>query len=234
MKKIILTCEHGGTKIPKAYKGLFNNHRAVLNTHRGSDIGALVVAKDLQKILKAPLHFSEVTRLLIDLNRFRRSKSLFSEMTSTLSRLEKTKIINLFYEPHWNQAVRIFKRAHDKKSQIFHIAVHSMTDNLNGQIRPMQLALLYDPQRPSEKKLSDFWISELKKEFPDFIIARNNPYKGTSEGVTCFFRKCYDQRDYTGIELEMNQALFIKMTAKQRRIFSKKLASSLKHAVEKF
>ena len=99
MKKIILTCEHAGNKVPTSYKNLFKNYRLLLNTHQGLDIGALAIAKDLQKHLKAPLIFSEVTRLLVDLNRFRRSKSLFSEVTAKLSRSEKLQILKEYYEP---------------------------------------------------------------------------------------------------------------------------------------
>ena len=232
MKKIILTCEHAGNNVPKAYKNLFKNHSAALNTHRGLDIGALAIAKDLQKTLKTPLHYSEVTRLLVDLNRFKRSKSLFSEMTKSLSRSEKKKILTKYYDPHWNQIEKIFTRASAAlTNQLVHVAVHSMTDNINGQVRKMQLALLYDPKRPSEKKLCELWIKELKKQFPNYIIAKNNPYKGTSEGVTCYYRKKYSQKFYTGIELEMNQALLMGFTPTERKSFSRKLAVSLQHAV---
>lgn len=233
MKKIILTCEHAGNKIPASYKHLFKNFKSVLKTHRGLDIGALTIAKDLQKILKTTLHFSETTRLLIDLNRFRRSKSLFSEVVAELPIAEKQKIIKNYYEPHWTKIDSIFSRVHQQGSQIVHVAVHSMTDNLNGKLRPMQLALLYDPKRPSEKKFSDLWILELKKQFPNYKIARNNPYKGTSEGVTCFYRKRYLDKFYIGIELEMNQGLLKSFTARERKQFSMQLAASLKNAAEK-
>ncbi len=233
MKKIILTCEHAGNKVPTSYKNLFKNYRLLLNTHQGLDIGALAIAKDLQKHLKAPLIFSEVTRLLVDLNRFRRSKSLFSEVTAKLSRSEKLQILKEYYEPHWDQVLTNLKTLHKSGSQIFHIAVHSMTDNLNGQIRNMQLALLYDPRRPSEKKFSALWIAELKIQFPTYKVARNNPYKGTSEGVTCFSRIQFNDQSYVGIELEINQGLLQAMTVKQRKAFSTKLAHSLKAAVHK-
>lgn len=234
MKKIILTCEHGGNKVPSIYKNLFANHRTILEAHRGLDIGALAIAKDMQKLLKSKLHFSKITRLLVDLNRFRQSNSLFSEISTVLSDTEKETILKKYYEPHWAAIEKHFNMVHRMKNEILHVAVHSMTDNLNGKIRRMQLALLYDPRRTSEKQFSSLWISELRRQFPDYKITRNNPYKGADEGVTCHFRKRFNEKAYVGIELEINQGLLLSFTKHEREAFSYKLTLALNGAVKKF
>ena len=36
-------------------------------------------------------------------------------------------------------------------------------------------------------------------------MRRNYPYRGTSDGLTRYLRKRYADRDYCGIELEVNQ-----------------------------
>src|SRR5689334_17093692 len=66
---ILITCEHGGNRIPPKYRALFRNARALLDSHRGYDAGALAMARDLAAALQAPLISSTVSRLLVDLNR---------------------------------------------------------------------------------------------------------------------------------------------------------------------
>ena len=39
----LFTCEHGGNRIPAPYRRLFRGQRALLDSHRGYDPGALVM-----------------------------------------------------------------------------------------------------------------------------------------------------------------------------------------------
>jgi predicted N-formylglutamate amidohydrolase len=235
MKKIVLTCEHGGAEIPAPYKKFFKSKTSVLKTHRALDIGALPIAFDMQKFLKTPLIFSTVSRLIVDLNRDLLNPTLFSEFTASLDDAGRKKIIHTYYRPHWRKLSRTFQALAAKKHQVIHIGVHSMTDNFNGQERPMQLALLYNPQRKKEKTFAKIWIEELREEFPRYKITRNNPYEGKNGGVTGFFRKIYDEKTYIGLEIELNQALATSFSGqKERQQFSAKLALSLNRAVERF
>src|SRR6267142_572465 len=77
----VFTCEHGGNRIPAPYRRLFREQRALLDSHRGYDPGALVMAKALASAYRAPLVASTVSRLLIDLNRSIGHPQLFSTMT---------------------------------------------------------------------------------------------------------------------------------------------------------
>ncbi|MBY0441989.1 MAG: hypothetical protein K2Q25_07615 [Mycobacteriaceae bacterium] len=47
MDTFIITCEHSGKRIPAPYRQLFNGQQALLNSHRGYDLGALIKAKTL-------------------------------------------------------------------------------------------------------------------------------------------------------------------------------------------
>jgi len=69
MDAFIITCEHGGNRIPASYRQLFRGQRALLDSHRGYDPGALVMATTLAGTFRAPLVASTTSRLLIDLNR---------------------------------------------------------------------------------------------------------------------------------------------------------------------
>ena len=41
----LITCEHGGNRIPPRYRDLFAGCEALLQSHRGYDPGALTLAR---------------------------------------------------------------------------------------------------------------------------------------------------------------------------------------------
>jgi predicted N-formylglutamate amidohydrolase len=77
----VITCEHGGNRIPVPYRNLFHAHQALLDSHRGYDPGALIMARALATAFAAPLVASTVSRLLVDLNRSVGHPRLHSEAT---------------------------------------------------------------------------------------------------------------------------------------------------------
>ena len=48
----LITCEHGGNRIPAPYRRLFRGQRALLDSHRGYDPGALVMARALAVVVR--------------------------------------------------------------------------------------------------------------------------------------------------------------------------------------
>ena len=74
--KVIISCEHGGNHIPANLLQIFKKNEAVLETHRGFDLGALDLFQHLKQLAKASF-FSEESRLLIELNRSLHHKNLF-------------------------------------------------------------------------------------------------------------------------------------------------------------
>lgn len=228
---IFLTCEHGGADVPAVYQPLFKKNKNVLKTHRALDIGALEIAKYLKNDLKVPLLYSKISRLIVDLNRVLTSRTLFSEFTTPFSISEKKLILKKYYFPHRDSFFNEVVLAEKKKQLLIHIGVHSFTPVLNNKKRKMQMALLYDPRRIAEKKFADLWINELKKQFPHYMIARNNPYKGASSGINDFFRRTFSAKNYIGIELEMNQGLLLELKKNNKmNSFAKQLSLSLAEA----
>ena len=86
----LVTCEHGGNRIPRRYAKAFAAHRALLDSHRGWDAGALALARQLAKALDAPLIRSETSRLLVDLNRSEHHRALFSAISRALPDEERS------------------------------------------------------------------------------------------------------------------------------------------------
>ncbi len=206
---IIISCEHGGNRIPKKYLSLFKNKKRILNSHRGWDIGALILAKTVSKNTHSPLYFSDVSRLLIDLNRSLNHPKLFSEFSKSYDKTIRQEIVNEFYIPYRKKIETHIKNANNK-SPIIHLSIHSFTPKLNNIIRHADIGLLYDPTRKTEKEFCNKLRVTLKNNFPDLIIRSNYPYKGSADGLTTYLRKQFNEKSYSGIEIEINQKHIIK------------------------
>src|SRR5260221_9153917 len=100
----LITCEHGGNRIPAPYRALFRGSCALLDTHRGYDFGALVMARELARAFKAPLVSSTVSRLLVDLNRSIGHRQLFSAAMRGVSAGGREEVVEGYYRPDRAQA----------------------------------------------------------------------------------------------------------------------------------
>lgn len=223
---LLLTCEHGGNRVPPAFRALFAGHRALLASHRGYDRGALACARSLAAALRTPLIHAEVTRLLVDLNRSPHHPALFSEISRALSPSARADALARHYFPHRRRIERwIAARVRDGRP-VLHIAVHSFTPTLAGETRQAELGLLYDPRRDWEARLCRHWQDALRAAAPALRVRRNYPYRGVSDGLTRHLRTLFPPRSYAGIELELNQALL----EKPPRALTATLSGSLRAA----
>jgi len=206
--QFIITCEHGGNKVPDEFSRYFSKAGKLLESHRGYDPGALEFAKKVAAGLGASFFYSETTRLLVDLNRSTFSKSLFSELTAGLSKAEKEGILEKYYFPYIEKVEsEITVLALEQK--VIHIAVHSFTPVMNGKVRNAEIGLLYDPRRKPEKEFCGLWKQALEKAIPpSFRVRMNYPYKGISDCLPNRFKKILAPENYTGIELEINNIVF--------------------------
>ena len=228
--RLIITCEHAGNVVPKQYRALFVGHEHLLPTHRGWDPGALLLAREFAARLSAPLWFDTTTRLLVDLNRSVGTPDLHSEATRHLSLAERREILDIYYHPHRRKVESAVAEAVGAGHRIVHIASHSFTPELNGQVRTADIGLLYDPARPGEVALSDAWLAALKLRDPGLRLRRNYPYLGTSDGLTMALRRRHPPERYVGIELEVNQR-YVAAGGPQWRRVRKTLVDSLAGAV---
>lgn len=202
---VVITCEHGGNRVPRRYQRLFAGKKKLLESHRGYDPGALTLARRFAKAGGWPLHFSTVTRLLVDLNRSLRHPTQFSEITSPLDWNAKSEILDEHYDPYRLAVEAEMRRLIDDDRRVLHLSVHSFTPELNGEVRRADIGLLYDPRDANEVAFCDAWRAALKKSRPDLVVRRNYPYRGTSDGFTSHLRVLHPENRYSGVELEVNQ-----------------------------
>lgn len=203
----VVTCEHGGARVPAAFRPLFLGADEVLASHRGWDPGSAPLARMMADALGAPLHVATLTRLLVDLNRSARHPRVFSEHTRDLPRAERMALLEAHHAPHREAVHRCVTRLSGAGAKVIHLAVHTFTPVLNGQVRRADVALLYDPARPSEREFCTQWAGTLSRLLPDLAVRRNQPYRGASDGLTTWLRSRHPDGRYLGLEIEVNQRL---------------------------
>ena len=203
---LVITCEHGGNRIPAPYRELFHAHQALLDSHRGYDPGALIMARALAMLFAAPLVASTVSRLLVDLNRSVGHPHLHSEATRNMPAEVRQRILKRYYQPYRAQAERLVRQAIADHGLVIHLSSHSFTPDLDGKVREADIGLLYDPSRPGETDLCQRWKASLEACAPDLTVRRNYPYAGNGDGLTAWFRRRLAPGAYVGIELEVNQS----------------------------
>src|SRR4029079_3329368 len=157
MDTFIITCEHGGNRIPAPYRRLFREQSALLDSHRGYDPGSLVMSKALASAFAAPLVASTVSRLLIDLNRSIGHPQLFSAVTRAAPAQTRAQIVEQHYRPYRMQVERLIGHAVARGPRVIHILSHSFTAELGGAVRGPEWGLLSPPGRRGEAELCARW-----------------------------------------------------------------------------
>lgn len=225
--KLVVSCEHGGNRVPRPYVWLFAGHEQALASHRGWDPGALWLARRLARVFDAPLHATTVTRLLVDTNRSEHHPRLFSSLCAPLSRAERSVVLERYYRAHRTALERRLRRLVSTGVPILHLAVHSFTPRWQGRVRRCDIGLLYDPRRGAEHDLCQHWQRLLRARSPELRVRRNFPYRGGADGLTAHLRRELPARAYLGVELEVNQRS-IAWAGAARRELAERVESSLR------
>jgi len=201
----LISCEHGGNRIPSAYRRYYASFEGLLRSHRGYDMGALRMGREFAALLKAPLFASTTSRLLVDLNRSIGNPRLYSGATQDAPPHVRKQILERFYFPYRDAAEADIAEAIREGCKVIHISSHSFTPELNGEVRNADIGLLYDPVRAPERDLCKRWRAGIRARAPALKVRRNYPYRGTSDGFVAYLRKRFLPDVYTGVELEINQ-----------------------------
>jgi predicted N-formylglutamate amidohydrolase len=206
---LVVTCEHGGNRVPYRYRPLFGGLKRDLETHLGYDFGALQMARDLAAAFRAPLVAATVTRLVVDLNRSIGHPRLYGTPVRSLPHEEQERILADHYLPYRTEVEQRIAAAITRGRRAIHVSAHSFTPALRGKVRIADVGLLYDPARPGEVRLAAKWKAALAHAAPELRIRRNYPYAGTDDGFMPYLRMRFRSRAYIGIEIEVNQAIVI-------------------------
>jgi predicted N-formylglutamate amidohydrolase len=225
---LVLSCEHGGNRIPAPWRALFRGQKTRLNSHRGYDIGSLACARALARRLDTRLLHADTSRLLIDLNRSPHHPALYSDVTRGLPPEQRRQIFTRHYLPHRKRVEARIEGLIAAGRRVLHVAVHSFTPALDGVARRADIALLYDPARRVEARLCRVWQRSLERD-SELIVRRNYPYRGVNDGLTRYLRTRFGPAVYAGVELELNQRLLTRPAT--ARVLYPLLAASLQETM---
>jgi predicted N-formylglutamate amidohydrolase len=194
---LILSCEHGGNRLPAPYGRLFAQR--FLSSHRGYDPGALAVARDLASVTRAPLFYSTVSRLLVELNRPPGHPHIFFKDFP-----EKTReaLLRRYYLPYWRAIEQAVARP---RGRVVHVSVHSFTPRFRGTRRTTDIGLLFDPKRRAEAALCAAWKRQIENRDRGLVVRYNDPYAGVHPSVVQSLREKVPEARYVGVQLELNQ-----------------------------
>lgn len=215
---VLLTCEHATARVPAPWRRLLSRtltpegwaaFELALASHRGVDFGALSLARTLARRSGWPLTRATHSRLLVDCNRTIGHPALFSPFTRLLPPARRAALLAEVYVPHVGAVADTIAAAVARGVQVRHLALHSFTPALRGQVRPLDLGVLYDPARGPERALADALVAALKAALPELRVRRNAPYRGTADGLPTALRRKFAADAYLGFELECNQALVL-------------------------
>jgi predicted N-formylglutamate amidohydrolase len=203
----VVSCEHATFHVPRQLRTALADAADQLRTHRGWDAGASLLACELAHQLRAPLFEGAVTRLVCDLNRTPDHPRVFSPFTRKLPSATRSSLLTTYHRRHWQLVEDAVRQRLAGGLRVVHQAVHTFTPVLAGQVRTVDIGLLYDPAHRFERILVDAVQSELNSQLPALRVRRNQPYRGTSNSLPTDLRARLPRTRYAGIELEVNQRL---------------------------
>ena len=202
---VLVTCEHGGNRVPAAYRRWFAGAKEALASHEGFDAGALAMAHTLSRSLHADLLVTTVSRLVVELNRSLRHPQIFSRFTKAAPEGVRAEIFDRYYAHYWRDAYAAVAQCVGRDRRVVHIGSHSFAPVLHGDVRDADVGLLYDPKRALEFALCARWRAAILLRSPQWKVRRNYPYAGASDGLTTALRRAFPPSHYLGVELEINQ-----------------------------
>ncbi|MEM7445301.1 MAG: N-formylglutamate amidohydrolase [Pseudomonadota bacterium] len=173
---VVFVCEHAGRIVPNRLKNL-GVVPGVLNSHRGWDIGAVDVARQLASLLDAPLVLQRYSRLVIDSNRPPNSVASIPEISDGetipgnvgLSLAAREARIEEIFAP-MDRAIDELFEAEPRRAGL---SIHSFTPNLGGLPRPWHAGFLSRRDPSTAKALHDA-VAAMR---PDLTLGINEPYQ---------------------------------------------------------
>lgn len=209
---VVVTAEHASLKIPDQYRGLGLSARQQ-QSHIAWDEGSKALAREIARELSAPLVEGSVSRLIVDLNRSLHHRQVIPAVAfgvavpgnNAVTAEERARRFELYYEPFRSTALTEISKGIESTGRCVHISVHTFTPKLNGVVRPLDVAVLYDPRRKREAALGESLAARFASA--GLRVRRNFPFRGVADGHTTGLRRRFSDKSYAGVEIEVNQSL---------------------------
>ena len=233
----IIVCDHASHAIPQAFRKTFGVPKKELMTHAGVDIGAAALSRDISRRLNTPAVLATFSRLFIEMNRppvhaqsiQRESHGIKIPGNAKLTRAQRKERVDTLFWPYQYAVTAQVNRFLSEGRMPFQLYVHSFTpEPLYGKKRPWHAGILWNAHN---KRESQAFIRNLKKQNPRLVIGSNQPYSLDPEDPLPHFTAVHhgEKRDlpYIFIEVRNDQIDTPAKAARWGRIIVRALAGVL-------
>jgi predicted N-formylglutamate amidohydrolase len=223
---ILILCDHATNLLPPEYAALGLDD-IQLNRHIAYDIGALAVARELGRKLRATVIWSRFSRLLIDPNRGEDDPTLIMQISdgaivpgnAVLSSGERKKRMRTFHTPYHGAIAAEIDAMAARGLIPCAVSIHSFTEAWRGVPRKWHGAILQD----NDPRLAVPLLRELRAR-TGLEIGDNEPYSGQLRNDTIYRHATL--RGLPNVLLEIRQDLI--REAKGQHEWAEILAQCLK------
>ena len=175
---LVIICDHASNTIPPDLENL-GLSSTDLSRHIAWDIGAARIAALLATRFMAPAIFCGVSRLVIDNNRDPGDPAAIPLVVDKtpipgnahLTVWQRAERMSRWFVPYHNAIEAMLSAALATVRDPVLVSVHSMTAELNGQVRTWPVAL----SSHEDKRLSKPMLAALRKRV-GFLVGDNEPY----------------------------------------------------------
>lgn len=203
--RVVFTCEHASNALHDPWRWP-EQDRWLVDTHWASDIGAGAFTRRIAKLMNAPAVLSRFSRLLIDPNRPLDSDTLFREsadgkrvhLNESLLETDRRQRIERFYLPYHAAVSAMIRRS--SGDTVF--AIHTFTENYEGDRRSLELGVLFDDDEEPAYAL----IRHL--EAAGFHVLANEPWSGKG-GLAYSPVRHAKEFGWCALEIEARQDLIV-------------------------
>ncbi|BBK32561.1 putative N-formylglutamate amidohydrolase [Stella humosa] len=174
----LLTCDHASRRVPRRLDDL-GLPASELGRHIGWDIGALVVAREVSRLLDATLFAAGYSRLVIDLNRPEAAPDRMpttSDGTTvpgneTLTDADRAERVATLFDPYHGAIAAALDRRQAVYRPTFLACIHSFTPRMRGFDRPWHIGACHGPN----PEMALLLAAALRLE-QGLVVGVNDPY----------------------------------------------------------
>lgn len=204
----VLVCEHAANFIPPELQGL-GLAPGLAGSHIAWDPGALPVAREMARILDAPLVAQRISRLVYDCNRPPEAASAIPEVSEVfpvpgnagLSPADRQARVDAVYLPFRDALAACLDAQQAAGRTPTVVTVHSFTPVYKGRQRDVEVGILHD----TDRRFADAVLRQAGAERA-LKVRRNEPY-GPADGVTHTLRLHALPRGLENVMIEVRNDL---------------------------
>jgi len=189
--QLLIVCDHASNKIPKKL-GNLGVRKKDLEKHVAWDPGTEDIDLYMAKQLKAPAVVAEYSRLVVDLNRGKKSPDIMREVydhivvpaNKGLTPAQKKQRIDEFFTPYHEMIETRLKQILARKKVPVLISIHSFTPKMDGFKRPWHVGVLWNKDdRIARHVIQNMRALDKKHLGRRIVVGENEPYTLKDENL---------------------------------------------------